>query len=87
MSLKVFALKIPDLVRSEMLRTNLINTAPLNYGDPRMQLLLDIWHDYIEPHNAKTACVFCMQNIVNNFKAMLPDLIILENNYLKLKSL
>lgn len=83
----MFASKIPDEVRSEMLETNLIKEAELNSADPKINLLLDIWHDYIEPHKEKTHCVFCMQNILNNFKAMLPDLVDLENKYRKMNSL
>lgn len=87
MSLLVFATKIPDEVRSEMIRTDLINEAVISVSDPKMLALQDIWHDYIEPHKEKVACYFCLQNIHRNFKAMLPDLLELEREYLKFESL
>lgn len=87
MSIKIFAAKIPDEVRSEMLKADLINQAILSSSDPKMNLLLDIWHDYIEPNKEKSHCVFCMQNIIGNFKTMLPILVEMENEYLKMKDL
>lgn len=87
MSVRMFAAKIPHNVRTEMLKIDLINAATLNSADPKMNLLLDIWHDYIEPHKEKSHCVYCMQNIISNFKAMLPELVELENKFLKFKDL
>lgn len=87
MSLKVFAEKIPDEVRSEMLKSDLIGLAVVSVSDEKMLLLQDIWHDYIEPHKEKTSCYYCLQNIYQNYKAMLPDLTELENQYQKFKNL
>lgn len=85
--MNIFASKIPPAVRSEMLKANLIEEARAVASDPKMNVLLDIWHDYIEPHKEKSHCVFCMNNIIGNFKSMKNDLIELENMYQKMNSL
>jgi hypothetical protein len=84
MSNLAIAARIPDRVRSERLlvESDPIRTAIPVASNPELQLLFAIWYEFIEPKaTGNMNCPYCLNNIVTNFKAMLPDLLELEREY------
>lgn len=92
MNLRSLAIRIPDEVRSERL---LISQDPIGNAQPfggngAMQLLFAIWYEYIEPDKkseSNMGCPFCIKNILDNFRAMKDELMLLEKEYLLLQSI
>jgi len=56
-------------------------------SNPQMQLLAEIWYEYIEPGRERSMCPFCLDNILSNFRMIKPILIELENDFKKLELL
>ncbi|RYZ61591.1 MAG: hypothetical protein EOP09_19765 [Proteobacteria bacterium] len=77
---------IPDEVRSKRLLTSEspILNAELSLSNANMALLVDVWKAFVEPNKEITTCPICLDNIRTNFRIMLPLLIELEEEYLKL---
>jgi hypothetical protein len=88
-SIRELAQKIPDEVRSTLLITEndpILNAFPnSNNGD--MKLLADIWYEFILPESNGSRCPICLENILTSFRQMKGDLIELEQEYRKLKSI
>lgn len=87
--IREIAKKIPDNVRSNLLLTedDPIFHAQPNQHNPEMITLARVWFDFIEPNKEFTLCSICLNNILTSFRQMKSDLIELENEYQKLKSL
>ena len=89
MSIKNIAARIPHEVRNQILLTedDIIFNAVSVWENPKMQILLKIWHQFIEPQKEMTQCPICIGNVLTNFRQMKPYLIELENEYQKLEKL
>ena len=89
MSIKNIAARIPHEVRSQILLTedDIIFNSVAVWENPKMQILLKIWHQFIEPQKEMTQCPICTGNVLTNFRQMKPYLVELENEYQKLEKL
>lgn len=89
MNIKSLAAKIPHEVRNQILLTedDIIFNAVAVWENPKMQILLKIWHQFIEPQTEAVNCPICTGNILTNFRQMKSYLIELENEYQKLEKL
>lgn len=89
MNIKEIARKIPAEIRSEILLTenDIISNSVAVWENQNMQILLKIWHQFIEPHKEITQCPICLGNILTNFQQMKSALIELENEHQNLQKL
>ena len=75
-----FAALIPREYRQKLLNENIIYKAAALPQDPHMRVLFVVWSNYIDDNPGKMDCVFCLQNILSNFKEMQDILIQLEKD-------
>lgn len=83
-SLQDIASRIPDRIRSERLLVDAdpIGNAVATSTNPAMQMLFAIWYEFVEPsNNGNIDCPYCLQNILTNFRAIVPALLGLEREY------
>lgn len=83
-TLEDIAFRIPDNVRSQRLLVadDPIQNAITASSDPHMQLLMAIWFEFVEPNgDMNLNCPFCLNNVLTNFRAILPYLLALEKDY------
>lgn len=83
-TLQDIANRIPDNVRSErlLIPSDPIGSAIMASTNPEMQLLMAIWYEFVEPTgNANLNCPFCLNNVLTNFRAIMPELLSLEREY------
>lgn len=88
-TIRKLAQRIPDEVRSNLLITKsdpILNAKP-NSNNQQMNLLADIWYEFIYPDNNDSRCAICLNNILTSFRQMKEELISLEKDYRKLKSI
>jgi len=88
--MRKYAVMIPDIIRSEYLviPTDPIAEAVPYKGNPHMQVLFKVWYEFIEPASqGNIECGHCLNRIIDNFKAMKPELVKLEKEYRILKEL
>lgn len=77
MNYRTIAQMIPAEYRSEILLTNMINTAQAHAGDRSMVYLVTIWKNYLEPDLDMT-CGQCYSRVLASWKTIVGELIVLE---------
>lgn len=89
MTIKHLAKQIPDQVRRQVLLTDedIIFSAISVKDNKNMKILLQIWHEFIEPDKEISDCPICIGTILSNFRQMKEALISLEMNDEKMKAL
>lgn len=87
--MKNLAAQIPDKIRRErlLIESDPIGTARPYESDKKMQLLLKVWFQYIEPHKEASNCPICLANVLSSFQNLKPLLMEIEEDYQKLNSL
>ncbi len=79
--LRIYAIKIPDSIRSERL-TGVNNLIPRAAHDKDIMIqLAKIWFLWVEPDKEQSFCPYCLNNILNNFKNMQEELDKMEQEY------
>lgn len=87
---KDLARRIPDNVRTQRLicAADPITRALPIQTDYNMNLLFNVWFEFVEPNGAKKInCPNCLQTVLDSFRHMKPYLIELEQEYRLLNAL
>lgn len=76
MSLKELALRIPKLLRDEILTENYIANAVSIEDNVYMKYLWEVWYGYVDPGTDQDiTCGYCRNTVIENFQKIQPALI------------
>lgn len=76
MSIKELVARIPKEYRDKLLDENVIYKAVVSKADRHMQILFAVWTTYVDPTGENNMdCPYCLNNILQSFKMMVPHLV------------